>query len=41
MFEKWILKLFIQNNIKYIIINTENLLKKRGKYKYYEITQSK
>ncbi len=31
----------IQSNIKYIITNINDLLNKRGKYKYYDIINTK
>lgn len=38
---KYINKIYIQNNIKYIIRNYKTLMKERGKYNYRELLQSK
>lgn len=38
---KYFDRLYIQNNIKYIIINCKDLMKKRNKYDYYELIMSK
>ena len=37
---KYLDRIYIQNNIKYIIINCKDLIKKRKKYDYYELTYS-
>lgn len=37
---KYLDRLYIQNNIKFILLNYKKLLKIRGNYKYYDITHS-
>lgn len=37
---KYLDRIYIQNNIKYIIIYSEDLIKKRNKFDYYELTYS-
>ena len=37
---KYLDRIYIQNNIKYIIVNSKKLMKQRKKYDYYELTNS-
>ena len=37
---KYLDRIYLQNNIKYIIVNSRELMKQRKKYDYYELTNS-